>query len=133
MLVIVLENAPARLRGILTLWMLEIRAGVYVGRVTKRHRERLWNRVRRMIDADARGNAVIAWTTRNEAGFTFDTHGENRRVPTDFDGLQLVAFEPLVDEAKLEEDEMRDWLAEIYYSELGDDIYFEEDEEVEEY
>jgi CRISPR-associated endoribonuclease Cas2 subtype I-E len=31
MLVIVLENAPPRLRGRLAVWLLEIRAGVYVG------------------------------------------------------------------------------------------------------
>jgi len=32
MLVIVLENAPPRLRGRLAIWLLEIRAGVYVGK-----------------------------------------------------------------------------------------------------
>lgn len=31
MLVIVIENAPPRLRGRLAIWMLEVRAGVYVG------------------------------------------------------------------------------------------------------
>ena len=32
MMVIVVENAPPRLRGRLAVWLLEIRAGVYVGR-----------------------------------------------------------------------------------------------------
>jgi hypothetical protein len=31
MLVIVVENAPPRLRGRLGLWLVEVRAGVYVG------------------------------------------------------------------------------------------------------
>ena len=31
MIVIVVENAPPRLRGRLSLWFAEVRAGVYVG------------------------------------------------------------------------------------------------------
>ena len=34
MLVIVVENAPPRLRGRLAVWLLEVRAGVYVGATT---------------------------------------------------------------------------------------------------
>ena len=37
---------------------------------------------------------MIAWSTSNDAGFDFDTCGENRRRPVDFDGLRLVAFHP---------------------------------------
>ena len=40
MMVIVVENAPPRLRGRLAVWLLEIRAGVYVGRYSRRVRER---------------------------------------------------------------------------------------------
>jgi CRISPR-associated protein (Cas_Cas2CT1978) len=36
MLVIVLENAPPRLRGRLAVWLLEIRAGVYVGNYSRK-------------------------------------------------------------------------------------------------
>ena len=39
MLAIVLENAPPRLRGRLAIWLLEVRAGVYVGKVSRRIRE----------------------------------------------------------------------------------------------
>jgi CRISPR-associated protein Cas2 len=37
------------------------------------------------------GNAVIAWSAPNDAGFQFETCGKNRRVPVDVDGLRLVA------------------------------------------
>lgn len=126
MLVIVLENAPHRLRGRLSVWMLEIRAGVYIGKIPKRQRERIWRRVCGEIDADGQGNAVMAWSSRNEAGYDFDTHGENRRIPVDFDGLKLISFEPLEDPEVEEERQMQEWLAERYYEELGDDIYFDE-------
>jgi CRISPR-associated protein Cas2 len=94
MLVIVVENAPPRLRGRLAVWLLEIRAGVYVGTYSRRTRERIWGEVLAGIEA---GNAVIAWAAPNDAGLEFDTCGVNRRVPTDFDGFRLVSFLPKVD------------------------------------
>ena len=91
MLVIVVENAPPRLRGRLAVWLLEVRAGVYVGTSSRRTRERIWAEVRGAIGG---GNAVIAWAAPNDAGFEFDTCGANRRVPVDFDGFRLVSFLP---------------------------------------
>lgn len=92
MLVIVLENAPPRLRGRLAIWLLEVRAGVYVGQYSKRVREHIWMQVEEGIED---GNAVIAWSAKTEAGFEFKTLGKNRRMPVDFDGVQLVSFLPL--------------------------------------
>jgi len=92
MLVIVLENAPPRLRGRLAVWLLEVRAGVYVGQYSRRVREHIWMQVEEGIDD---GNAVIAWSAKNEAGFEFKTFGRSRRTPVDFDGVQLVSFLPL--------------------------------------
>ena len=42
MLVTVVENAPPRLRGRLAIWLLEVRAGVYVGKVSRRVKEMIW-------------------------------------------------------------------------------------------
>jgi CRISPR-associated protein Cas2 len=91
MMVIVTENAPPRLRGRLSLWLLEVRAGVYVGNYNRRTRERIWGEVCAMIGD---GNAVLAWTALNEAGFDFATVGVNRREQADFDGFPLVKFKP---------------------------------------
>ena len=93
MLVIVLENAPPRLRGRLAVWLLEVRAGVYVGSYSRRVREHIWSQVNEGIED---GNAVIMWRSNTEAGFEFQTLGANRRVPADFDGVQLVSFHPEV-------------------------------------
>jgi CRISPR-associated protein Cas2 len=94
MLVIVLENAPPRLRGRLAIWLLEVRAGVYVGNYSRRLREHMWEQVEQGIED---GNAVMAWRTNNEAGFDFMTLGENRRIPAEMDGAKLVSFLPLID------------------------------------
>jgi CRISPR-associated protein Cas2 len=91
MLVIVVENAPERLRGRLACWLLQVRAGVYVGDVSRRVREMLWAQVEGGIGS---GNAVAAWSASNESGFDLATVGPSRRVPVDFDGLTLVSFTP---------------------------------------
>ena len=91
MLVIVVENVPPRLRGRLAVWLLEVRAGVYVGNYSRRVREEIWRHVEAGI---GEGNAVMAWRTNNEAGFEFITVGTNRRVPVELDGVRLVSFLP---------------------------------------
>ncbi|NOZ94400.1 MAG: type I-E CRISPR-associated endoribonuclease Cas2 [Acidobacteria bacterium] len=91
MLVIVVENVPPRLRGRLAVWLLEVRAGVYVGNPGRKIREMIWNNVREGL---GQGNAIMAWTTNSESGFTFNTLGSNRRIPTEWDGIQLVSFLP---------------------------------------
>ena len=94
MLVIVIENAPPRLRGYLSRLFLELRAGVFVGNYSARVRERVWAIVEKSI---GEGNAVLAWATPNDAGFDFETCGTNRRVPVLLDGLKLCALYPPVD------------------------------------
>lgn len=91
MLVIAVENVPPRLRGRLAVWLLEIRAGVYVGDFSPKVREMIWQTVEVGIGD---GNAVMAWTATNESGFAFRTLGPNRRIPIEMDGAQLVAFHP---------------------------------------
>ena len=91
MLVIVVENVPPRLRGRLALWLLEVRAGVYVGDYSRRVREMIWHQVGAGIED---GNAVMIWSTNTESGFDFLTLGKNRRIPVELDGLKLVSFLP---------------------------------------
>ncbi|EAA7605051.1 type I-E CRISPR-associated endoribonuclease Cas2 [Salmonella enterica subsp. enterica] len=92
MLVVITENVPPRLRGRLAVWLLEIRAGVYVGDVSAKIREMIWQQVSVLSDE---GNVVMAWATNTESGFEFQTFGENRRIPVDLDGLRLVSFLPV--------------------------------------
>lgn len=91
MVVIVCENIPPRLRGRLAVWLVEIRAGTYVGRVSRRVREMIWSQV---TTAVGDGNAIMVWRTNTESGYDFVTHGANRRIPVDLDGLRLVSFLP---------------------------------------
>jgi len=76
----------------MAIWLLEVRAGVYVGEYNRKVREYIWEQVTSGIEE---GNAVIAWRDPgNEAGFQFETAGKNRRVPVSYDGVTLVEFLP---------------------------------------
>ena len=91
MLIVVTENVPPRLRGRLAVWLLEIRAGVYVGDVSRKIREMIWDQISKLYEE---GNVAMAWASNTESGFDFQTIGLNRRIPIDYDGLRLVSFMP---------------------------------------
>lgn len=86
MVVLVLSACPPGLRGYLTRWLLEISAGVFVGRVSKRVRELMWTRTVEMIRT---GRAIMVFTARNEQRLSFLVHGHHWE-PVDIDGITLM-------------------------------------------
>ena len=86
MIVVVLSVTPEKLRGELTRWLLEISAGVYVGHLSARVRDNLWDRI---VEDVARGRALMVWSTRNEQRLTFRVHNHAWAVE-DFDGIALM-------------------------------------------
>jgi CRISPR-associated protein Cas2 len=100
MLVVVTENIPSRLRGRLAVWLLEVRSGVYIGDVTARIRDMIWNN---LIEGCEDGNIVMAWNSNNDSGFEFQTLGVNRRLPVEWDGIRLVSFNPPDQKSDFEE------------------------------
>lgn len=88
MTVIVLIAAPDGLRGHLTRWMVEVAAGVFVGRPNSRVRDRLWLTLAQRIGD---GQGVMAEPATNEQGWAIRTIGRDRWYPVDYDGLILAA------------------------------------------
>ncbi|MDO5697166.1 MAG: type I-E CRISPR-associated endoribonuclease Cas2e [Dermatophilus congolensis] len=86
MVVIVLTACPAGLRGFLTRWLLEISAGVFVGKVNARIRDELWLRVLEMVKD---GKAVMVFSTNGEQGLDFRVH-RHEWTPIDVDGVTLM-------------------------------------------
>ena len=86
MIVIRLENAPISLRGDLTKCLLEIDSGVFVGKVSSRVRDHLWERIEKNVK---NGRATMVFSTNNEQGLDFRTHG-NVWEPIDYDGIKLI-------------------------------------------
>ena len=86
MTVVVLSACPIGLRGQLTRWLLEISPGVFVGHVSARVRDLLWNRI---IEFIGRGRALMVYSTKGEQQLAFRTHG-HEWIPEEFDGIQLI-------------------------------------------
>lgn len=76
MVVMILEAVPPSLRGDLSRWMLEPKAGMFLGRMTARIRDELWKKA---VAGSGDGGCFQAWSARNEQGFEFRTHGDLSR------------------------------------------------------
>jgi CRISPR-associated protein Cas2 len=86
MTVIVVAACPVGLRGHLTRWLLEISAGVFVGRVSARVRGLLWERTVEMVKT---GRAIMVFASSNEQGLDFKVH-KHEWQPIDIDGVTLM-------------------------------------------
>ncbi|MDT0300837.1 type I-E CRISPR-associated endoribonuclease Cas2e [Streptomonospora wellingtoniae] len=89
MITIAATAVPDHLRGALTRWLLEVTPELYVGTVSARVRDELWEATCGCV---GEGTAVLVYPASNEQGFELRTSGGRRRYPTDFDGMTLVAF-----------------------------------------
>ncbi len=89
MMVLIVESVSPSLRGELTRWLLEAKAGVFVGRVSGMVRERLWRKVCQKV---GEGSCMIIWSTNTEQGFQIDFFNPKRRFPSDWEGLQLITI-----------------------------------------
>jgi CRISPR-associated protein Cas2 len=87
MVVLVLERVPASLRGELTRWFLEPKAGVFVGRVSAMVRDRLWEKACRQAGD---GGCLMIHTGNTDQGFQIRSWGRTARAIEDFEGLFLV-------------------------------------------
>ncbi|MCI5956434.1 MAG: type I-E CRISPR-associated endoribonuclease Cas2e [Clostridiales bacterium] len=86
MTVVILTDCPSRLRGDLTKWLLEINTGVYVGRVSARVRDQLWERICANVKT---GRATMVFRASNEQRMDFRVHNTTWQ-PVDFDGVKLM-------------------------------------------
>jgi CRISPR-associated protein Cas2 len=87
MVVLVLERVPASLRGELTRWLLEPKAGVFVGRVSAMVRDRLWEKACMRAEE---GGCLMIFASNTEQGFQIRSWGRTARSIEDFEGLLLV-------------------------------------------
>ena len=87
MVLMILERVPVGLRGELTRWLLQPKAGVFVGHVSAAVREKLWTRALRYKRT---GGVIMIHNCNTEQGFAIRTYGETTRQIEDFEGLFLV-------------------------------------------
>ena len=87
MMVLILERVPASLRGELTRWLLEPKAGVFIGSVNALVRQKLWEKA---CQNAREGACMLIHSTNNEQGFAFESWNDTSRHIHDWEGLQLV-------------------------------------------
>jgi len=86
MMVLTLSNCPSALRGSLSAWLQEIDTNVFVGTVSARVRDALWERVCEHIKT---GRATLVYPAQGEQRLAFRVHNTAWQ-PLDYDGLQLM-------------------------------------------
>ena len=79
------------LRGALSRWLLEPKAGVFLGNPSARVRDELWERA--IKKARDTGAILQIWTDQNPQGFSYRQFGERSRVFADLEGLALIRIE----------------------------------------
>lgn len=87
MVVLILERVPPSLRGELTRWFLEPKAGVFVGRVSALVRDKLWEKACKQAKD---GGCLLLHSSDHEQGYRVRSFGQTTRHIEDFDGLVLV-------------------------------------------
>ena len=89
----ILERVPTGLRGELTRWFLEPKAGVFVGRVSAMVRDQLWQKACKSAGSkpgEEKSGCVMIYSSNNEQGFQVRSWGWTTRSIEDFEGLFLV-------------------------------------------
>jgi len=98
MTVIVCNDTPPAIRGMLKRWFVEPKPNVFVGSVNRRTREKTLEYIRR--NAPGLGMLVMA-TEKNSQGFSIRHYGETPRRPVRLGGHFLVAEKWDEDESDL--------------------------------
>lgn len=87
MVVLILESVPSGLRGELSKWMLEPKAGVFVGTVSGAVRDLLWEKACTEV---GEGGCTMIYSSANEQGFAIRSFGDTSRSIEEWEGLFLV-------------------------------------------
>ena len=90
MVIITMDNVVERLKGECSRYLTEIKAGVFVGRISASVRERLWKTI---IESGDAGGTVMVYSAPTEQGFVMKMSGNPYRSVVDIDGLYLIKRE----------------------------------------
>lgn len=95
MIIMILEKVPTGLRGELSRWLIEPKTGIFVGHVSARVRDRLWEK----CDGGKKTGGVLQiWSTNSEQRFKMRSIGDTSRQIIELEGLQLIQIPHNLDE-----------------------------------
>ena len=84
---LITEVIPTGVRGDLSRWLIEIKPGVFVGNVSARVRDRLWDR---LAENARTGACWLIHEAPTEQRLSLKVHRNPTRKLRDFEGLQLL-------------------------------------------
>ena len=87
MVVMILERVRPSFRGQLTRWMIQPKAGVFVGNLSGMVRDKLWERAARTCRD---GSGILIHSSNTEQGFAVRTFGDPSRDMVDIEGIILA-------------------------------------------
>ena len=90
MVVLILENVSRSLRGEMSRWLFEVKAGVFTGKLSALVRDELWEYVESKV---GEGSALMIFSANTEQGFRARMIGERRRSLEDIEGVLLVKIQ----------------------------------------
>jgi CRISPR-associated protein Cas2 len=97
MIVMILEKVTTGMRGELSRWLIEPKSGVFVGDVSARVRDLLWEKcIIKMND----GGVIQIWSMNNEQNFNIRMSGATGREVLEMEGLQLIRIPGQFEKAK---------------------------------
>jgi len=88
MTVIIANDTPPAIRGVLKRWFIELRPNVFVSTINRRTREKTLDYIRR--NAVGLGMLII-YDDNSCQGFKIENYGDTRRKGVEISGLWLAA------------------------------------------
>lgn len=89
MVVFFLKKFPQKTRGLLSRYTLELHSGLFVGKLSKRLRSDLWDRISE--DAPIDGFACMTWNTQSPQGIDIVTIGKSDYEIQKYDDLIMLS------------------------------------------
>ena len=89
MLLMILERCPTSLRGALSRYLIEPKAGVFLGNPSARIRDELWKMA---IGKIKDGRVLQVWSDRCPQGYSWRSFGQSDREMIDLEGIGLVRY-----------------------------------------
>ena len=83
----ILEKVPTGLRGELSRRLVEPKSGIFVGDVSARIRDILWERA---IEKGRGGGVIQIWSAKTEQKFDMRMYGDTSREVVEAEGLKLI-------------------------------------------
>ena len=85
--ILIVDSMKPSLRGELSRWMIEIKAGVFIGTISALVRDKIWEKVCSSTEMEG---AVLIHPSKTEQKFFILMHGNPTRQVIDMEGISLI-------------------------------------------